>query len=53
MSYNSRYIDDICVINYKYFEALIPKINPVDLIADRNGTDDKSAIYLDMRVDIW
>ena len=52
LSYNSRYIDVICVINYKHFEALIPKIYPVDLIADRNGTDDKSAIYLDTRVEI-
>ena len=46
----SRYIDDICVVNYKHFDSLIPKIYPTDLLADRNGGNDKEVVYLDVKI---
>jgi len=50
LSNTSRYIDDICVINYKHFNTLIPKIYPMELLADRNGVNDKAVVYLDVRL---
>lgn len=52
LSNTSRYIDDICVVNYKHFNSLIPKIYPADLVADRNGENDKNVVYLDVRIKI-
>ena len=52
LSFNSRYIDDICVINYKDFETRIPIIYPSDLIAERCGNDIHNAVYLDTRISI-
>ena len=34
LSHTSRYIDDICVINYKHFDSLINRIYPTDLAAE-------------------
>ena len=52
LSYTSRYIDDLCIINYRHFENLLPKIYPSDLIAEWNGNNDKSVEYLDVKIDI-
>ena len=53
LSHTSRYIDDICVINYKHFDSLIHRIYPTDLVAERNGDNDKSVMYLDVKLQIY
>ena len=50
LSNTFRYIDDICVVNYKHFDSLLHKIYPADLLADRNGNDDKAVVYLDVNL---
>ena len=50
LSNNSRYVDDINIINYKKFINLIPQIYPVDLEVERNGDNDKVVCYLDIKV---
>ena len=52
LSNTSRYIDDLCIVNYKHFHLLIDSIYPKDLIAERNGDDDKNADYLDVKINI-
>ena len=52
LSRTSRYIDDLCIVNYRHFEDLITKIYPHDLSADRNGSDNKSVDYLDVKLTI-
>ena len=52
LSNTSRYIDDLCIVNYKHFHLLIDNIYPKDLIAERNGDDDKNADYLDIKINI-
>ena len=52
LSNTSRYIDDLCIINYKHFNSLINVIYPEDLIAERNGLDDKNIDYLDVKINI-
>ena len=48
----SRYIDDICIINYKNFDNLLSKIYPLSLEASRSGMDNKNAEYLDINIQI-
>ena len=50
LSNNSRYVDDINIINYKRFSYLVPSIYPIDLEVERNGDDDKNVCYLDIRI---
>ena len=50
LSRTTRYIDDLCIFNYKHFDTLLPKIYPSDLIAERNGTNDRSVDYLDVKI---
>ena len=52
LSNNSRYVDDVNIINYKKFLTLIPTIYPNCLQVDRNGNNDKKANYLDVTVEI-
>ena len=52
LSNTSRYIDDLCIINYKHFENLITDIYPSTLIASRSGTNDKEVEYLDVKLTI-
>ena len=52
LSNTSRYIDDLSIVNYRHFANLLPKIYPCDLIAERNGSNDKSTEYLDVKIDI-
>ena len=52
LSHTSRYIDDICIVNYKHFNSLIKQIYPEDLIAERNGSEDKCVEYLDVRINV-
>ena len=52
LSHTSRYIDDICIVNYKYFNSLIKQIYPEDLTAERSGSDEKCIEYLDVRINI-
>ena len=52
MSCTTRYIDDICLFNYKHFDTLVTKIYPADLKAERNGTDNTSVEYLDVKLNI-
>lgn len=50
LSNTSRYIDDICVINYLNFNEIIPKIYPPELLAERSGVDNKAVTYLDINL---
>ena len=50
LSNTSRYIDDLCLINYKHFESLIPKIYPTSLKASKSGNDNKNIAYLDIMI---
>lgn len=52
LSNNTRYIDDLCIFNYKHFESLLPQIYPTDLIAERNGSDNKDVVYLDVHLSV-
>ena len=52
LSNTSRYIDDLCIINYKNFEALLSDIYPLSLEASRSGTDNKNADYLDIKIQV-
>ena len=52
LSHTSRYIDDLCIVNYKHFHNLISVIYPEDLIAERNGSDDKYVDYLDVKIEV-
>ena len=52
LSHTCRYIDDLCIVNYKYFHKLIEVIYPEDLIAERSGSNDKNVDYLDVKIDI-
>ena len=53
LSNNTRYIDDLCIFNYKHFESLLPQIYPAALIAERNGSDDKKVNYLDIHSSVY
>ena len=50
LSNTSRYIDDLCFVNYKHFETIIHKIYPVDLAVDRSGDDNNTVDYLDVKL---
>lgn len=52
LSNNSRYVDDLIIINYLGFEALIPQIYPPDLKMERSGDDNKVINYLDINISI-
>ena len=52
LSSTSRYIDDVCLANYKHFDLIIDRIYPSDLIAERNGDDDKIVDYLDVKINV-
>ena len=52
LSNTSRYIDDLCIINYKHFDSLIPEIYPTSLEASRSGDDNKCTEYLDIKLQI-
>ncbi len=52
LSNNSRYIDDVNIINYKKFSTLVSTIYPNCLQVERNGNNDKKANYLDITVEI-
>ena len=52
LSNTSRYIDDLCIINYKHFEKLLPQIYPSSLEANRSGADNKNVEYLDINIQI-
>ena len=50
LSNNSRYVDDINIINYKNFHNIIEDIYSCDLKVERSGEDDKNINYLDVNV---
>ena len=52
LSNTSRYIDDLCIVNYRHFHSLIKDIYPEDLIAERSGANDKNVDYLDVKISI-
>ena len=52
LSNTTRYIDDVCLFNYKHFDSLLPKIYPADLIAERNGNNNTSVDYLDVKLEV-
>jgi len=52
LSNNSRYIDDINIINYKRFSKIINEIYPTDLKVERSGDNDKIINYLDVTITI-
>lgn len=52
LSNTVRYVDDICVINYTNFDKLVPQIYPIELIAEREGTNNKHIVYLDIELQI-
>ena len=50
LSNSSRYIDDVCFLNYKHFVSIVDSIYPADLIAERSGEEDKKVEYLDVQM---
>ena len=52
LSNNSRYIDDVNVINYQHFSEQSKNIYPSDLSLERSGLDEKNVVYLDVRINI-
>ena len=48
----SRYLDDLCIVNYKHFDSLVGKIYTEDLIAEYSGSNDKVVDYFDVRLTI-
>ena len=52
LSDNSRYVDDLSILNYRNFSNLIADIYPEDLVMERSGDDDKDICYLDVRITI-
>ena len=52
LSNNSRYVDDVNVVNYKSFHDKAKEIYPIDLILERSGENDKDLAYLDVRITI-
>ena len=50
LSNNSRYVDDINIINYKTFMSIVKDIYPPDLKIERSGENDKNINYLDVNV---
>ena len=52
LSNNSRYIDDVNVINYQHFSQQSKNIYPSDLSLERSGIDEKNVGYLDVRINI-
>jgi len=53
LSDNSRYVDDLSILNYRNFSNLIADIYPEDLVMERSGDDDKDILcYLDVRITI-
>ena len=52
LSNTTRYIDDLCIINYSHFNNLILDIYPKSLEASRSGYDNKQVDYLDVKLKI-
>ena len=52
LSRTTRYVDDICVFNFKHFDKILPEIYPVDLLACRSGDNNKCVNYLDVKIRI-
>ena len=52
LSDNSRYVDDLSILNYRNFSNLIADIYPEDLVMERSGDDDKDICYIDVRITI-
>ena len=52
LSDNSRYVDDLSILNYRNFPGLIAEIFPKDLIMEMSGNNDKDVCYLDIMLTI-
>jgi len=52
LSNNSRYIDDVNIINYQHFFEQSKYIYPPDLSLERSGINEKNVVYLDVRITI-
>ncbi len=52
LSSTSRYIDDVSIINYTHFDTILSTIYPNDLLAERNGNNNKDIVYLDVHINI-
>lgn len=50
LSANSRYVDDLIIVNYLNFELLISTIYPSDLKMERSGNNNRDVNYLDTNV---
>ena len=50
LSKTTRYIDDLCIFNYKRLDKIIPSIYPDSLEANRCGLDNKD--YLDVKLKV-
>ena len=50
LSHNTRYVDDLGILNYIQFENLISKIYPPDLKMERSGNNNKNVNYLDVNI---
>ena len=50
LSNNSKYVDDISIINYKHFMSIVKDIYPPDLKIERSGENDKNINYLDVNI---
>ena len=52
LSNNSRYVDDINIMNYKNFDKIVMDIYPIDLEVERSGANNKNINYLDINIKI-
>ena len=52
LSNNSRYVDDLNIINYRKFNNRANEIYPADLLLERSGDNEKDVAYLDVRIKI-
>lgn len=52
LSNNSRYVDDLNIINYQLFNNRAKEIYPDVLQLERSGDNEKNVVYLDVRVKV-
>ena len=48
----SRYLDDICTIDYPEFQKIIPHIYPAELQLNEANTSDKETSFLDLQIKV-
>ena len=49
----SRYLDDILIINYVYYDNMVSQIYPSELQLNKANTSDTEAVFLDLHLSIY